>query len=607
MLEKKEFAILRDVAQNEGISQRSLVKTTGLSLGTVHSSVQDLTTNGLIEDVNHARSGNSASLVITKAGWDVLEHYRVDNAVILAAGLSSRFAPISYEKPKGLLKVRGEVLVERQIRQLQEVGITDITIVTGYKKEQYFYLEDMFGVKIVVNQDYAVRNNQSSLMAVADVLANTYICSSDDYFLENPFSTYEWKAYYAAQFAEGVTEEWCVKTGVGQRITSVTIGGDNAWYMIGHAYFDRAFSCQFVEILRAEYDFPETYGKLWEQIYVEHIKELEMFLKPYPEGMIIEFDSLDQLRNFDPEFIQNVDSAVFSNIEKVLECNRRDITDIYPLKQGITNLSCHFRVGDEEYVYRHPGVGTDALVDRASETEMQEIAKQLELDDTFIFEDAKAGWKISSFISDCRTPDVKDTKQLRAMMHMAKKLHTTDFFVAKLFDFYQESKRYEGLLGGRSAIDIAGYAEMAAKIDKLHQYVDTDGNGRLCLSHNDFWPCNILLDEADKMYLIDWEYAGMSDYASDFGTFVVESELTEEEAERALEFYFERKPTPVELMHNFAYVAFAGWCWYIWALYKEYRGEIVGEWLHIYYSYAKKYLTLALEMYENAEALKTAC
>ena len=47
----------------------------------------------------------------------------------MAAGTSSRFAPLSYEKPKGLLKVKGEILIECQIRQLQEAGITDITIV----------------------------------------------------------------------------------------------------------------------------------------------------------------------------------------------------------------------------------------------------------------------------------------------------------------------------------------------------------------------------------------------------------------------------------------------------------------------------------------------
>ena len=35
---------------------------------------------------------------------------KVDNAIILAAGTASRFAPLSYEIPKGLVEVKGEVL-----------------------------------------------------------------------------------------------------------------------------------------------------------------------------------------------------------------------------------------------------------------------------------------------------------------------------------------------------------------------------------------------------------------------------------------------------------------------------------------------------------------
>ena len=94
------------------------------------------------------------------------------------------------ERPKGLLKVRGEVLIERQIEQLKAAGVNDIIIVVGYKKESFFYLEDKYGVKIVVNRAYAERNNNSSLMLVREILGNTYICSSDNYFENNPFERY---------------------------------------------------------------------------------------------------------------------------------------------------------------------------------------------------------------------------------------------------------------------------------------------------------------------------------------------------------------------------------------------------------------------------------
>ena len=58
------------------------------------------------------------------------------NAIIMAAGTASRFAPLSFEKPKALIEVKGEILIERQIHQLKEAGISEIIIVVGYKKEQ---------------------------------------------------------------------------------------------------------------------------------------------------------------------------------------------------------------------------------------------------------------------------------------------------------------------------------------------------------------------------------------------------------------------------------------------------------------------------------------
>ena len=83
--------------------------------------------------------------------------FKADNAVILAAGTSSRFAPLSYEKHKALTVVKGEVLIEREIRQLKETGIHDIFIVTGYKAEQFEYLKSLYGVMLIYNPDFLNR------------------------------------------------------------------------------------------------------------------------------------------------------------------------------------------------------------------------------------------------------------------------------------------------------------------------------------------------------------------------------------------------------------------------------------------------------------------
>ena len=230
MLTKNQFEVLNVLRTTPNASQRDIAVASDISLGTVNTALKALIAEGLVENGG-----------VTAAGKDALAPYKVENAIILAAGLSSRFAPISYEKPKGLLKVRGEVLIERQIEQLKAAGIDDITLVVGYKKEYFFYLRNKYGVEIVNNDEYASRNNNGSLWRVRNKLGNTYVCSSDDYFTENPFEAYVWKAYYSAQYAEGPTKEWCITTGANNRITKVTVGGSNSWYMLGHVYFDRSF------------------------------------------------------------------------------------------------------------------------------------------------------------------------------------------------------------------------------------------------------------------------------------------------------------------------------------------------------------------------------
>lgn len=88
------------------------------------------------------------------------------NAIILSACKSNRFARFVYEKPKGLFKVKGEILIERQIEQLREAGINDIYVVVGYMKEKFFYLEQKYGVHLVVNNTFSKNGNVLSLYVV---------------------------------------------------------------------------------------------------------------------------------------------------------------------------------------------------------------------------------------------------------------------------------------------------------------------------------------------------------------------------------------------------------------------------------------------------------
>ena len=106
MLSKHQFQLLLNLKnKTEKTNQRAIAEKLGFSLGTVNKLIQEA----------EQQEGSTSEYELTEKGLKTLEPYRVENAIIMAAGMSTRFAPLSYETPKGLLVVKGERLIEREI------------------------------------------------------------------------------------------------------------------------------------------------------------------------------------------------------------------------------------------------------------------------------------------------------------------------------------------------------------------------------------------------------------------------------------------------------------------------------------------------------------
>ena len=120
--------------------------------------------------------------------------------------------------------------------------------------------------------------------------------------------------------------------------------------------------------------------------------------------------------------------------------------------------------------------------------------------------------------------------------------------------------------------------------------------GEPVLCHNDFFGPNFLVRGGD-MWLIDWEYAAMGDWACDLGNFIAQgSGYSVDEAVGMLDMYFGRKPTPDEVAHCMAATAVVGYYWYVWAIYKEAKGNPVGQWLYTWYKAANDFGAAAIKL-----------
>lgn len=274
----------------------------------------------------------------------------VKHAIIMAAGTSSRFVPNALEYPKGLTVVKGEVLIERQIKQLQAAGVEQIVIVTGYLAKAFAYLaEDR--ITLVHNPDYDNRNNHSSLYHARDYLEDCFICSADNYFTQNPFETTVSQSYYSAVYAAGETEEWVMSVDQTDRIRHVSVGGRDGWVMLGQAYFNCDFGRRFRVILEQAYPQPETNQKFWENLLIEHLDQLEMYIKRYLDGVIYEFDSLDELRQFDESYWKHPQSEILSRISQELSYPIHKLHRFRPIRRGNRAIGFRFRRGKKKYVY----------------------------------------------------------------------------------------------------------------------------------------------------------------------------------------------------------------------------------------------------------------
>lgn len=240
---------------------------------------------------------------LTEKGRKQLAPYRVDNAIIMAAGYSARCMPLSNVMPKGLFQVKGEILIEREIKQLLEAGIEEIIVVTGFMAEKFEYLKERYGVIFVENKDFDKYNNMASLYAAQNYMKNSYILCSDNYYEENVFHKYLYTPYYSCVYSESYCDEFCVmETDENGYILDIHRGGDRAWYTIGDCYFDEAFSKKFCAFMNEEWDDYQIRNMLMDDFHIRHIKDLPLRKKERPKDSILEFDTLEEIREFDPEF-----------------------------------------------------------------------------------------------------------------------------------------------------------------------------------------------------------------------------------------------------------------------------------------------------------------
>lgn len=594
------FGLLcRNVYEKKKTTQRELAAAMGLSLGTCNHLIREALQDELI-----CQDAESGEYSLLKKGVELLQNYRVDSAVILAAGFGSRFVPLTFETPKGLLEVFGERMIERQIRQLHEAGIMDITIVVGYLKEKFEYLIDKYSVKLLYNPEYHNKNTLATVYHARDCFKgkNTYLLSSDNWLRSNMYHTYECGAWYSSVYMEGNTSEWCLDCNKKGRLTGVQVGGADSWVMYGPVYFSREFSEEFFPILEAYYRAPGTEQMYWEQVLADllngnvsdhlpgyrNFPAPEMYINKQPSDQVYEFENLEELRVFDKSYVNRSNNAAMELVSDVLHVPESGITDIRCLKAGMTNKSFLFRANDRSYICRIPGPGTDLLINRKQEKTVYDAVKALDISEHVVYINGETGYKISEYYEGSRNGDARNWSDVSRSMELIHKLHDARIHVDHSFDIRERINFYESICSGYEKQLFEDYDQVRSHINTILDRLERLDRPKT-LSHVDSVCDNFLFLPDGGLRLIDWEYAGMCDPIIDVSMCAIYSYYNEEEVEKLLHIYFGDAVTAEERFVYYSYIALGGFLWCLWAVYKSSLGEEFGDYTLIMYRYAKDY------------------
>ena len=578
---KHELDILLALAERTFSNQRELASYTGYALGAVNKAMHSLIVNGYID----------ASMSITEKGRSLLKANKPKQAIILAAGFGMRMVPINHETPKAFLEIDGQPLVERLICQLQEVGIHDIKIVVGFMKEQFDYLIDKYGVQLIVNPDYAKKNNLHSLALASRYIDNAYIVPSDVWCEKNPFSVNELYSWYMV--SEIIESESDVRVNRKKELVRVTDGKDGN-SMVGISYLCGSVADQVEKNILDMCKQPEYDGSFWETALYKDNKMMAS-ARVVSSSEVVEINTYEQLRDLD-DHSEQLKSDALEVIAKVFNCNTSDILDIQVLKKGMTNRSFLFTVNGAKYIMRIPGEGTDQLINREDEAEVFSSLKGKGLCDDPVYINPRNGYKITKFLEGIRTCDPYSEDDLMRCMRLLKKFHDMKLEVNHKFELFEKINFYESLWNGEKSV-YRDYEITKQHVFELKDYIDKQKKD-ICLTHIDAVYDNFLFymcEGEEKLQLTDWEYSSMQDPHVDLAMFSIYAFYNKEQVDHLLDLYYEGECPEDVRTKVYAYMAICGLLWSNWCEYKSHLGIEFGEYSLRQYRYAKDYYKLAKE------------
>ncbi|MGG1677903.1 NTP transferase domain-containing protein [Neobacillus sp. NRS-1170] len=510
--------------------------------------------------------------------------YTVREAVILAAGKS-----VDFEEPVSLLELDNSNLLTRNLNLLKQKGIEKIVIVTGYKKEAFDFLKHVEGVYVTENDKYKWTGSMASLACAAGYITGDFLLVEHDIYTEE--DTFD-------QLLEN-SQRSCIL------LTNETGSGAEAFVEIKNGYLYK-ISKDIAQFNKIDGEMVGI-SKLSFDVFSKMIEEYKDNKNPY---LNYEYLLLDVARECNVGFVKmneliwtdidthedyvNARNVVLPKLKrkeaqfkkeqihelvtKALNVTEAEIESIVPFG-GMTNKNYKITLTNQkDYVLRIPGVGTEAMINRFAEKINSNLVSEIGIDSPLIYFNAETGVKISEIIPNAETLNGKMCKREDIMAMTTDRLrtlHQSNIPMENTWDVFKEMDKYENLVVEADGQFYEGYEDVRSQVREIE---------RIYKAMNiQFVPCHVdpvaenMVKSGDRLYLIDWEYSGLSDPMWDIAAHSMESVFSPEDEELFLSIYFNGEEVTEEIKTRILMnKIFQDFLWSTWTVIKEAAGDDFG-------------------------------
>lgn len=513
------------------------------------------------------------------------------SAVILAARLD-RESVIPF--PLRPLNENGDTLFTRQLDILQKCGIEHITVVAGYRAELYKVYESE-RIRVVVNDNYRYTSSMASLACAAPYVDGDFMLLDSDVLCEA-------RVYHALADTECANcliiadesqkgDEAYVETSNGcvlkvskdlHQLNS--IGGE----MLGISRI--AFSTFRKMMLAWEENSNPwlNYEYLWMDCMAVHERR---YIK-YTNLIWGEADNLAGFENMrthlstilrrkeDPFDRENI----ISHLKSIMGDENVPADPPIEFIGGMTNRSFKVTLPGGVYVLRIAGLGTEGMINRDNEALNSLMSARTGVAPAILHINPKTGLKLTPYIEGAQqltAATVQRYDNIGCITEILRNLHYSGLRFNNEFNVFTELANYERLMEQCGATMYEGYDAVRPKILALRDRLNDLGvEIRPC--HNDCCFSNFIKDENGKIYLIDWEYAGMNDPMWDLAQLFNEGfdenvVFSHDNCELVLNQYFNGQVPDTAREKIAIYRILQHFLWAVWTVVKEQQGDDFGD------------------------------